>query len=355
MKIAFILPRIVEKGPVLVVKQICDYIHNNHKSDIEITVFHFGEIDDINFYCKKIKLNFFKSYNFLQYDIVHSHMLKPDLYCYLHNVKKKTKLISTLHQFIFDNLKSDYNILSARLLNFFWLRILNSFDSIVFINNNMLSYYGNVLEKPLKKLIYNGISLTNRNLDFIDVNVEIINKIEEVKSKGFIIVGVVCLLTDRKGVDQIIKTLPKNKNLFLLIFGNGKEEISLKNLAVNLGVENRCAFFGFVSNANQYYQYFDLFFMGSRSEGFGLSVLESGLAKIPVICSNINVFIELYDSNEVSFFNLENIDSLAEAIDFALKNKPFLTENLYLKISKSYSVNQMGIQYINHYKKITNK
>ena len=354
MKIAFILPRIVEKGPVLVVKQICDYINNHHYSDVEITIFHFGEIDNINFNCKKIRLNFFKSFNFIEYDLVHSHMLKPDLYCFLHRVKKRTRLISTLHQFIFDNLKSDYNIISARLLNFFWIRILNSFDSIVFINNNMLNYYSDLLLKPSKKLIYNGISSNNRNLEFNNINIEVKNKIEEIKSQGFIIVGVVCLLTDRKGVDQIITTLPKNENLFLLIFGNGKEEVSLKKLADNLNVESRCVFFGFVSNANQYYKYFDLFFMGSRSEGFGLSVLESGLAKIPVICSNINVFIELYNSNEVSFFELDNIDSLIVAIEYALSNKSILTENLIHKITSKYSVNEMGNQYLNHYIKIIN-
>jgi glycosyltransferase involved in cell wall biosynthesis len=48
----------------------------------------------------------------------------------------------------------------------------------------------------------------------------------------------------------------------------------------------------------------DLLLMTSKDEGFGLPVLEAGMIKLPVACSNIPPFIEL--GEDVCFFNVDD-------------------------------------------------
>ncbi len=54
--------------------------------------------------------------------------------------------------------------------------------------------------------------------------------------------------------------------------------------------------------------------MPSRSEGFGLALIEAVQQKVPVICSDIEVFKELFNNDEVTFFRLDNKNSMIDAL-----------------------------------------
>jgi glycosyltransferase involved in cell wall biosynthesis len=86
--------------------------------------------------------------------------------------------------------------------------------------------------------------------------------------------------------------------------------------------------------------------MSSYSEGFPLSLLEAGMAGIPVVCSDIQIFRELFSPKSVSFFRLDDILSLKLAIIHANTFRSSFSKNLSESIAEKYSVEIMGVNYI---------
>ena len=163
-----------------------------------------------------------------------------------------------------------------------------------------------------------------------------------------ILIGVNAALTDRKGVDQIIKALKKLPNYKLIIIGEGKSKLTLEQLCIDENVSKQVLFLGYKKDAYRFLPYYDLFALPSRSEGFGLTLIESAIYKKNVICSKIPIFQELCPNNEVVFFELENIHSLEQAIQKAT-NDNTLGEKLYKQYLKEFSPDKFYIKYYSIY------
>ena len=89
--------------------------------------------------------------------------------------------------------------------------------------------------------------------------------------------------------------------------------------------------------------------MPSRSEGFGLALIEAVQQKVAVICSDIAVFRELFSSDEVTFFRLEDRNSLIEALSEALKTGKNKTESAYVRYLNNYTDVLMANRYYEIY------
>ena len=272
-------------------------------------------------------------------------MFRPDLYVWLHRKNKgnKTFFISTLHQNIYDNLKGNYNLVVASLFEKIWIKLLNKQDVVVTLTDVMKKFYDGKINARLER-IYNGRSL--KESECIDNQLAI--EITELKEK-YNIIGNHSLLTKRKGIDQIIFALRELPDCAAVIIGDGKELESLKSLAKDLNVFDRCLFTGYIANATDYLKFFDLYVLSSRSEGMPLSLLEVGQKKIPVVCSNLDVFREILTEHEVCFFTLEDKNSLINSIHKCLNNKDFYAENLYCHVTNNYSNQRMCENYYKLY------
>lgn len=344
MKVAFILPKLANKGPVIVAKDIID----NIKTKVElIDVYYFDDVKEISFDCNVIKINFFDKIDFDKYDVVHSHMLRPDLYVWFHKKKKnsKTFFVSTLHQNIYDNLKGDYNSFVAYVFERLWLFFLRKHNLVVTLTDVMKNIYSKKTNLNFKT-IYNGRNITNniskgqKNDDFDFLN--------ELKLK-YKIIGSHCLLTKRKGINQIIESLVILNEFALVVIGDGQELNSLKKLAIDLGVLERCFFLGYKTDAVVYLKYFDLYVMSSYSEGFPLGLLEAALNKLAVVCSDIPIFRELFPEDKVCFFELDNKNSLAEAVRICYNNKELLSDSINKLVLTKYSIGKMTENYLSLY------
>lgn len=106
-------------------------------------------------------------------------------------------------------------------------------------------------------------------------------------------------LVRRKGVDQVIRALPKVlqaiPDAFYLVVGEGTMRLEWESLAKAVGVSHRVAFTGRVSDEQLplYYSACDVFVLVSRLErnissveGFGIVYLEAGAFGKPVIAGN---------------------------------------------------------------------
>ncbi|MFK8297316.1 glycosyltransferase family 4 protein [Capnocytophaga cynodegmi] len=344
IKIAYIIPSLKNQGPIIVVRDIILGLLERVSC---IDVYYFDEEIELDFPCKTHKISIFEKIDFDKYDIIHSHMLRPDFYVWYHRKKNhKSKFVSTLHQIIYDNLKGNYNNLIAFIFEKIWMILLSKQDYIVYLSQSMANTYKNKI-KQKSVIIYNGRNISKEAISEI---VEEHNELLRLKEK-FKIVGTHCLLTKRKGINQSILALKQLPDYFLIVVGDGMEMQNLKNFAKSEGVHDRCLFLGYKKNSISYLKYFDIYLATSYSEGFSLSVIEAGECKLPIVCSNIESFKESYSENEVVFYTIDNIDSLVCAIRNAYKNKEIYSVNIFNKITTKYSVENMSNKYLELYKK----
>ena len=92
----------------------------------------------------------------------------------------------------------------------------------------------------------------------------------------------------RKGLDRLIPALSKNMRLFVI--GSGDHVSRYKRMVMRQDLEHRVQFFGFDEDVRKYYAAADAVALPSRSEAFGMTILEAmacGLATI--VSSNSGV------------------------------------------------------------------
>ena len=82
------------------------------------------------------------------------------------------------------------------------------------------------------------------------------------------------------------------------------------------------------------YMVADLLFMPSISEGFGIPLLEAGLTKLPVVCSNILPFMEIGNDYICTFSHGEDYDCIADKILKFLGN--LATHRFYRRVINNY-------------------
>ena len=148
-------------------------------------------------------------------------------------------------------------------------------------------------------------------------------------SEDKIVIGTVKSLKPVYGVDLLIqafaqlkqkirKTHPElERKLFLRIVGGGGELSKLKLLVSNLAISNVVEFVGQVSHdevPNELAK-LDIYVALSRSESFGVAILEAGLNQCPVIVSNVGGLPELVINNKTGIIvESENINAAADAM-----------------------------------------
>lgn len=106
------------------------------------------------------------------------------------------------------------------------------------------------------------------------------------KKEGDIYLITVSRLVHKNAVDDVIRAIPMmpDKVKFLVV-GGGPDEEKLKNLAKEIGVEDRVIFVGQVDRTEtaKYRKISDIFTRPSRSEGMGNSFVSTMVARLPII------------------------------------------------------------------------
>ncbi|GAJ03770.1 unnamed protein product [marine sediment metagenome] len=79
----------------------------------------------------------------------------------------------------------------------------------------------------------------------------------------------------------------------------------------------------------------DILFMPSISEGFGLPLIEAGMTKLPIACSDIPPFLEIGENHICSFSIADTPDRIADKILRYLAT--ISTYNMYRKVIENYA------------------
>jgi len=241
------------------------------------------------------------------------------------------------------DLAYQYNTFIAFFATKLWRFFLKKHDAIVVLSNDAKRYYQSWFPNKPVEVVYNS-----RKIEIANTTDPLAFENDILKLKNqFSIIGVNALLTARKGVDQLIDALPSLPNHALVIVGNGKEETNLKQQTLKNSVADRCLFLGYQKNAHHYLKFYDIFALPSRAEGFPLTLLEAAQDKKNTVCSNILVFQELLTNDEVTFFELNNIPSLVDAIILATRTDK--GQHLFETCSKKYSQDNFVKSYLSVY------
>ncbi len=114
-------------------------------------------------------------------------------------------------------------------------------------------------------------------------------------------VGTVARLVPQKDLSTLLRSFSiirkEIKNSKLIILGEGGEKSRLQALAQSLMIEDDVIWLGRRSNVQDFMEYFNVFVLTSKYEGFGLVLLEAMQMRIPIIASNNSAIPEVLGDN----------------------------------------------------------
>lgn len=344
-KILYIISALNSKAPNKLALNLADFMVNKGH-DVSVAYFdkqiHVNLNDSIDY----ININLSQSLNFNEYDIVHSHMFKADIYSSINKpFITDTKFVTTFHCYIYPELLNYYGKIMSIFYSFIWILLSFRFDMIVALTNHMNEYYRKFF---LRKLftIYNGIDIKYSDA----VNHQIKEFIGD--KDNYLVIGTYCNLIERKNIELLLELINRNVKYKLVVIGDGPNYRKLKNIIFKFKINERVLMTGYLEDSYQYNKYFDVYAMPSKDEAFGLSIIEAALCQKKIVCSDIPAFREILDSKSACFFDPNSVTSLEIALNNILK-KTQSSDNAYKIASTLYSNKIMCQNYENLYYSLT--
>ena len=151
-------------------------------------------------------------------------------------------------------------------------------------------------------------------------------------NEGEFVLGYVGRLVKDKGINELVeawKVVSMNySNVKLLLVGPFEErdpvEEKVKEYILN---EESVVYTDFVEDASAYYSLMSAFILPSYREGFPTVVLEASSMELPVLTTRATGCSESIIENETGIFIELNADSIANGIDYIIKN-PILAKEI---------------------------
>lgn len=350
MKIAFILSSLKKCGPNVVIKNLIKELQKN----CDITIFYLDDIGHDFFtdvdVAKVSYKNIYSSITvFNEYDIVHSNGIRPDLINAFYGLTKRSrsKTISTIHNHVFQDLYYSYGMLKSIIFGFIWCILWLVIGRVVVLSNLANQYYW-FIPSSKKYIVKNGVEQKYNNGDS-DNSI----KYREIYHipKSAILVGTCANLTKRKGIDIVINEMSNKNDIYFIVAGDGNEKGNLQKLINAKHLEKKVKLIDFVDDTESFMSQIDIFIMPSRSEGFGLTVIEAVGVGTPVITSNIPIFQELFQDMTVQF-NLNEPHELEKIIHDTYKEKKSLIHKHKIRMLEKYTSSIMCKKYSKIYEEI---
>jgi glycosyltransferase involved in cell wall biosynthesis len=209
-----------------------------------------------------------------------------------------------------------------------------------------------VMAEQIKKIIptIKRVEITPFGIDIKKFN----NKIEA-RSNSIITIGTIKTMDYIYGIDILINAFSiliqkfqssKNQTNIILklrLVGGGRKLNEYILLTQKLNIQDNVEFVGQINHADvpNELNKFDIFVALSRSESFGVAVLEAGAAGKPVVVSNIGGLPEVVIPNETGLIvENENAEEAADAIEKLILNfelRKLMSFNAKNHVAKNYS------------------
>jgi len=254
------------------------------------------------------------------------------------------RIIFTIHGWAFNENRGWLSKLIIKKL--YWIIIFLSHTSIAFSEHTKtqaekIPFYFLIKNKIV--VIHNGV----RKITFFERDY-VRNFFQEkfnINKEDFI-VGTLAELHLIKGLEFLIKAAKilneQNKNLKILILGEGQEKTELEKIISDLSLQNKVILGGFLENGSQYLKGFDVFVLPSLSEALPFCLLEAGQAELPTIATGVGGIPEIIENNKTGLLIEPGQEKeIAIALTTLLENEVFakeLADNLKNKVTTEFNI-----------------
>lgn len=282
-------------------------------------------------------------------DIVHLHSPKAaglgSLAARLLGVKK---IITTVHGWTFNESRPIQEKIGIIL--FSWLTMILSHTTILLSERE----YKQALSFPGVKNKIKLIPLGIKPITFVSVDgaKQAITKmigldLTEYNKKT--VITTIAELHPNKGLNYLIEAMSlvteQQPNALSIIISDGQERDSLLAMIKERKLEQKVFLLGFLDNAREYLKAFHIFVLPSLKEGLPYSILEAGLASLPVVTTTVGGIPEIVDDMKSGILiQPRNSRELAHAISFMIEHpeeRRVYGNNLKEKVSTIFSLEKM--------------
>lgn len=291
--------------------------------------------------------NFFKFYKIIKDenpDIVHLNSAKASgLGALISRILGVKKILFTAHGWTFNE---DRDFISKSIIwTLSWITTLLCHKVIVIATREQCQALSMpFISRNKVKLIRNGV----QKIEFLEKNKareillpELSNNFES----DTVWIGTISELTKNKGLKYSITALSKIEKPFVfIVIGEGEEREMLEKLIEKYRLEEKVFLIGFKDNASMYLKAFDIFTLTSIKEGLPYCLLESGLARLPVVASKIGGIPDIINENTGVLVERENADQIKSSIENLIMSKDRRLElgtGLNDKVEREFSIEQM--------------
>jgi len=289
-----------------------------------------------------------KMYNEGKYDLVHLNSSKVGLLgslaakLYSLNVlNTKLRLVYTAHGFVFNEPLSSFKKKIYKLSE----KISTNIDhAIITVSEaDRQSAIDNKITFADKLItIHNGIDVDNYNFYSKD---EALEKLSLPNDKKYF--GTIASFYNTKGYTYLVEAvkLLKDENSSLLekyqwiLIGDGPEMDKIKLLISENNLDKYFKLLGAKDKAYKYIKAFDAFILPSVKEGLPYTILEAGLAKVPVIATNVGGIGEIIEDKKTGLLiTPANPLSLVKAIKEVENIGVSIIKNNYQNIVNNFNL-----------------
>lgn len=268
------------------------------------------------------------------------------------------KIIYTVHGWVF---LEPQNKLTNKIYKFAEKFTSKYKNTIICINNNDATVAKNTLNIPANKIkiISNGIEISSEFKEKQNALNSLLSKPNLTKlkiNKNTTLIGSIGNLYPTKDFITFIKAFKLTKtalqiqinndiNIKAIIIGEGAERNKLEKLIREENLTDDIFLAGSINNARSFLKAFDIYICSSIKEGLPYTLLEAGLANLPVIATDVGGIKDIIINNENgALVNPKDSQALAQATKKLIDNadiRALYATNLNKTISKNFTLNSM--------------
>lgn len=256
------------------------------------------------------------------------------------------KIIFTAHAWAFNEERPSYQKIAIAFLS--WLTVLLSTRTIV-VSEAMKRQ---IIQGPFMRRKVIIVSNGTQSYELLSKNeareaLRALHPALEVSNiRNDLWIGTVAELHPVKGLPYAIEAISelrkKYPSIRYLILSEGQMRKELEATIREKGLEQTVFLLGQVREAPLYGKAYDVFVLPSLSESFGISILEAGLAGLPVVASRVGGIPEIITSGETGLLvPPKNPAAITKAIGSLLDNaslRQTLGAALQFRVEKEFSI-----------------
>lgn len=286
----------------------------------------------------------------LKPDVLHTNSSKAGLLGALAGrIARVPRIIFTGHGWA-SNEKHPW-VIRKFFLIFHWITILLSHRTICVSKKTKNDVSGPLAIRNKTCVVYNGIQ-SFEMLDRATAQAHL-REATGAEASDALWLGTIAELHKNKGLDLIIEALRHiSVPFFFFIIGGGEKTAQLKALIRDSRLENKVFLLGNIPGAKKYLKAFDIFTLTSRTEALPYTILEAGLAGLPIIASRVGGIPEIITNGVDGVLVRPNTEDIYQGLSHIISQQNKRIEyatNLSQKITKDFSLEQQINQTVNVY------